>query len=92
MRGIYDSIMAKPTIILLDTQLRAAARRLAAERGLSVSTYIRELIRADDTDKRASGCDISPLVGILGTGAGPTDIARDKHIVVRQAFSERENR
>ena len=81
--------MAKPTNILLDTYLRAAARRLAAERGLSVSAYIRELIRADDIGERASGCDISPLVGILGKGAEPTDIARDKHIMVRQAFSER---
>ena len=84
--------MAKPTNILLGTYLRAAAKRLAAERGLSLSAYIRELIRADDTGTRASGCDISPLVGILGTGAGPTDIARDKHIMVRQAFSERFDR
>lgn len=84
--------MVEPANILLDTHLRAAAQRLAAERGLSVSAYIRELIRADDTGARASGCDISPLVGILGTGSGPTDIASDKHIMVRKSLSERSDR
>ena len=86
---VYDVAMARPGNILLDTCLRAAAKRLAAGRELSVSAYIRGLIRAG-TGARASVCDISPLVGILGTGAGPTDIARDKHIMVRQAFGERE--
>ena len=49
-----------------------------------MSAYVREPIRADDT----AASDISSLVGILGTGAGPTDIARDKHDMVGQAFSE----
>ncbi len=80
--------MAKPTNVLLDPALRAAAKRRASERGLSVSAYIRELIRADDAAARATGGNITPLIGILGTGTEPTDIARHKHEMVRQAFSE----
>lgn len=80
--------MTRPTNILLDPSLRAVAKRRAAERGLSLSGYVRELIRADDAASRSSHCDITPLVGILGAGAGPTDIARDKHEMVRQAFSD----
>ena len=80
--------MAKPTNVLLDPALRAAAKRRASERGLSVSAYIRELIRADDAAARATGGDITPLIGLLGTGSEPTDIARHKHEMVQQAFSE----
>lgn len=81
--------MAKPTNVLLDPALRAAAKRRASERGLSVSAYIRELIRADDAAARATDGDITPLIGMLGTGAEPTDIARDKHEMVQRAFSEK---
>ena len=63
--------MAKPTYVLLDPALRAAAKRRASERGLSVSAYIRELIRADDAAARATGGDITPLIGMLGTGTDP---------------------
>ena len=80
--------MAKPTNVLLDPALRAAAKRRAGERGLSVSAYIRELIRADDAAARATEGDIAPLIGMLGTGTEPTDIARHKHGMVQQAFSE----
>ena len=86
--NIYNVTITRPTNILVDPYLRAATKRRAAERGLSLSAYIWELIRADDTAASAPASDISPLVGILGTGAGPTDIARDKHIMVRQAFSD----
>lgn len=37
--GLYDAAMPRPTNILLDTHLRAAAQRLAAERGLSVRLH-----------------------------------------------------
>lgn len=79
--------MAKPTNVLLDPVLRAVAKRRASERGLSVSAYIRELIRADDA-ARATGGDITPLIGMLGAGAEPTDIARNKHEMVQKAFSQ----
>ena len=80
--------MAKPTNVLLDPALRAVAKRRASERGLSVSGYIRELIRADDAAARATGGDISPLIGVLDTGAEPTDIGRHKREMVQQAFSK----
>ena len=80
--------MTPPTNIVLDPALRAVAKHRAAERGLSLSAYIRELIRSDDASVRSVDCDISPLIGILGTGAEPTDIARDKREMVGQAFNE----
>ena len=80
--------MTRPTNILLDPSLRAAAKRRADERGLSLSAYIRELIRADDVAARATSTDITPLIGILGPGTGPTDIARNKREMVEEAFNE----
>ena len=76
--------MTKPTSVLLDPSLRAVAKRRAQERGLSLSAYIRELIRADDAASR----DITLLIGLLGTQGTPTDITRDKHEMVAQAFAE----
>ncbi|WP_420620586.1 hypothetical protein [Candidatus Poriferisocius sp.] len=78
--------MTKPTNVLLDPSLRAVAKRRADELGLSVSAYIRELIRSDDAAARASHCDITPLIGILGSGDGPSDIARDKHKMIDEAY------
>ena len=80
--------MTKPTNVLLDPSLRAVAKRRAQERGLSVSAYIRELIRADDATTRGAAADITPLVGILGNRGEPTDIARHKHEMVAEAFTE----
>ena len=60
--------MTRPTNILLDESSRAVARRRAAERGLSVSGYVRELIRADDAATGADSGDLSALIGILGSG------------------------
>lgn len=80
--------MATPTNVLLDPALRATAKRRAGERGLSVSAYIRELIRADDAASSAAGGDIAPLIGMLGDGDESTDIARHKHEMIRQAFDE----
>lgn len=80
--------MTKPTNVLLDPPLRAVAKRRADELGLSVSAYIRELIRSDDAAARAANCDITPLIGILGSGGEPSDIARDKHKMIGEAFGE----
>lgn len=84
----YSVRVAKLTNVLLDPVVRAAAKRRARERCLSVSAYIRELIRADDAAARATEGDITPLIGVLGTGTEPSDIARHKHEMVRQSFSE----
>lgn len=80
--------MTKPTNVLLDPALRAAAKRRAHERGLSVSAYIRELIRNDDAASAARAGDITPLIGFLGSGAETSDIATNKHEMLQQAFSE----
>jgi len=79
--------VARPTNIVLDPGLRAAAKRRASEQGLSVSAYIRDLIREDDARSRAPAADISSISGILGDGGGPTDIARDKHRLIGEAVS-----
>ena len=80
--------MVKPTNVLLDESSRAVARRRAAERGLSVSGYVRELIHADDAAARADSGDVGALVGILGSAGEPTDIARDKHRMIAEAFGD----
>lgn len=80
--------MTKPTNVLLDPSLRAVAKRRAEERGLSLSAYIRALIRADDAASRGATGDITRLFGLLGDEGTPTDIARDKHAMVAQAFAE----
>ena len=80
--------MTKPTNVLLDSSLRALAERRAQERGMSLSAYIREFIRADDAASRGLTGDIAPLIGLLGNQGTPTDIARDNHEMVSQAFAE----
>ena len=80
--------MTKPTNVLLDPSLRAVAKRRAEERGLSLSAYIRELIRSDDAAARTANCDLTPLIGILGSGEEPTDVARDKQKMIDEAFGE----
>lgn len=80
--------MTKPTNVLLDPPLRAVAKRRADQLGLSVSAYIRELIRSDDAAARAANCDITPLIGVLGSGGEPSDIARDKHKMIDEAFGK----
>ena len=80
--------MTKPTNVLLDLSLRAIAKRRALERGLSLSAYVRELIRADDAAARGTTGDITPLIGILGSQGETTDIARHKHEMIAQAFAE----
>lgn len=82
----YAVHVTRPTNILLDESSRAAARRRAAERGLSLSGYVRELIRADVAATRRDVGDLSALIGILGSSGEPTDIARDKHEMIAQAF------
>lgn len=80
--------MTTPTNVLLDPSLRAVAKRRAQERGLSLSAYIRELIRADDAATRGTTGDITSLIGLLGSRGEPTDITRHKHEMVAEAFTE----
>ncbi len=90
MRLPYPALVDKPRNVLLEPALRAKAERRAAERGLSLSAYISELIHDDDYASEVTG-DVSRLINILGTDLAPTDIARDKHEMIRQAFAETAN-
>ena len=80
--------MTKPTNVMLGPSLQAVAKRRADELGMSMSAYIRELIRSDDAGARAASCDITPLIGFLGSGDGPSDIAHEKHQMIDEAFGE----
>ena len=80
--------MTRPTNVLLDESTRAVAKRRAAQRGLSVSGYIRELIHSDDEATRLDPGDLGALIGLLGSAGEPTDIARHKHEMISQAFGE----
>ena len=80
--------MTKPTNVPLDPSLRAVTKCRAQERGLSLSAYIRELIRADDAAFPGVTADITPLIGLLGNQGTPTDIARDKHEMVAEALAK----
>jgi len=80
--------MTRPTNVLLGSSFRAVAKIRAQERGLSLSGYIRELIRADDAASRSLAGDLTPLVGLLGSTGAPTDIAANKREIIAKAFSE----
>lgn len=80
--------MTKPTNVLLDPSLRAIARQRAEERGLSLSAYVRELIRSDYAKATDTSADMTALIGILGDDGEPTDIGRNKHEMIRAAFDE----
>ncbi len=76
----------KPTNVLLGPERQKTATRLAGERGLSLSAFLRELIDAAEADESTTQGDIIPLIGMLGPSPEPTDISRDKHEMIRQAF------
>ena len=44
--------------------------------------------RTDDAASETADCDITPLIGILGSGSGPSDIAREKGQMIDEAFGE----
>lgn len=84
--------MTRPTNIVLEPELRAAAKRRAAKLGISMSAYIRDLIREDEARSSTPAGDISLIAGILGDGGGPTDMSRDKHRLIDEAFADLRDR
>ena len=84
----YTRSVTKPTNVLLDPSLRAIAKQRAEERGLSLSAYVRELIRSDYAEAAGASADMTALVGILGDDGEPTDIGGNKHEMVRAASDE----
>lgn len=84
--------MNKPTNLLLGPSLHAVAKVRARERGLSLSGYIRELIRADDVASRSPAGDIRQIFGFLDSRGAPTDIARNKDEMITEAIAEQFHR
>lgn len=79
----YDAyIMKQRTQILFDVEDHRMARRRAAERGISLSEYVRQLVRGDGGGTTAP--DASGLIA-LGSSGG-SDVARHKDEYVGQAL------
>ena len=72
------------TQIKLDPELQRQAQAKAAEMGISFAEYMRRLVSQDlGTPKRKA--DIS-VVFDLGASGEPTNVARDKHKMIDEAF------
>jgi hypothetical protein len=77
------------TQIVLDTELQRRARRRAADLGISLAEYVRQLVRRDlgRPERRA----VPSTVFDLGRSKG-SDVARDKDRMVGTAVAERRPR
>lgn len=71
------------TQITLDVQTQRRARAKAAELGISFAEYVRRLVASDLGEPKPQG-DVSAVFD-LGASAEPTDIARDKDILLGEA-------
>lgn len=72
------------TQISLDSERHAQARARAAERGVSLAEYVRQLIDRDVS--RAPRAVDRSIVFDLG-GGNPTDIARNKQRMLAEAYA-----
>ena len=72
------------TQISLDSERHAQARARAAELGVSLAEYVRRLVDRD-LARPPQGVDRSVVLD-LGDGA-PTDIARDKDLLIAEAVA-----
>ncbi len=78
----------KPTNVLLGPERQTTAKRLARERGISLSAFLRELIDDAAAESSATRGDISCLIGLFGDDPDHVDIdiGRDKHKLISEAF------
>jgi hypothetical protein len=74
--------MKQRTQILFDVEDHRLARKRAAERGISLSEYVRQLVRSDGGATTAA--DASGLIG-LGSSGG-SDVARHKDEYIAEAL------
>lgn len=72
------------TQITLDPETQRRAHAKAAELGVSFAEYVRRLV-ANDLGEPKQKFDISVFFD-LGESIVPTDIARDKHEMIGDAF------
>jgi plasmid stability protein len=75
--------MTQRTQITLDSEQHRRARQRAAELGVSLAEYVRELVRRDLGDE-SSKADVSAIIG-LGDSGG-SDIARNKDEYIGDAL------
>ena len=67
----------------MDPELQRRAHAKAAELGISFAEYVRRLV-ADDLGEHKRKVDISVVFDLIDEGP-PTDIARDKDIMIGEA-------
>lgn len=78
--------MTARTQIYLPEEEHRRARIRAAEQGISLSEYIRRLVKRDlEATKAGSRATIEAIFG-LGTAGEPTDVGRDKDRLVGEAI------
>ncbi|HEY1502461.1 MAG TPA: hypothetical protein VGF88_22990 [Acidobacteriaceae bacterium] len=76
--------MMSRTQITLETETQRRARKRAGELGVSLAEYVRRLVASDLAGPRASA-DPSAVFD-LGRSGG-SDIARDKDVMIGNAFA-----
>lgn len=85
MRYDDDIMVARTQIYLPDTEHRKARIR-AAEQGISLSEYIRRLVRRDLEGVGAGSPATIDEIFALGGAGEPTDVGRDKDRLVGEAI------
>ena len=78
--------MTSRTQITLDREMQRQARARAAELGISLAEYVRRLVARDLGEP---GQSADPAVVFALGNSGGSDIARDKHALVGEAWAAR---
>lgn len=87
VKSIYDVyIMMARTQICLDSELQRSAREKANALGISLAEYVRRLI---DRDIGARGPAVSPSQLFDLGSSGGSNIARNKKVMLGEAFASR---
>lgn len=82
--------MTQRTQITLPTEEHRAARRRAAEQGISLAEYVRRLVHEDLSEGSKPKADMSVIFG-LGDSGG-SDIASHKDEYIAEAIAARKLR
>jgi hypothetical protein len=78
------------TQITLDPEMQRRAQAKAAKLGISFAEYVRRLV-AQDVGRRKPKANISAIFDLVTDGP-QTDIARDKHAMIGDAFRREHER
>jgi hypothetical protein len=78
--------MVVRTQIALKSDTHRRAKRRAAERGISLAEYFRQVVDRDLGEEPKRG-DVSAIIGLFDTGdSGGSDIANHKEEYIGEAF------